>query len=298
MNAPRVRMRLGFTLIELLVVIAIVATLIGLLLPAVQQVRETSHRLACLNNLKQLGLALRAYEGTEGGFPPVGRWTTPTRTWVPEILPYIEQATVSFNLDADWDDPRNRNAVRNPIKTLLCPSASANRYDNYSYPDVGGAAGDYAATNGVNAGFYAATGIPPVEPQGWNGPMDRDRKMPIAEIIDGMSNTFLVVENAGRPELWQRGKRVSGSSNNPSWADPDYQVSLDGSSFASGVFSWFGPCVINCTNDNEVYSFHRSGATILFADGSARLIGNSVDYRVFAALFTRAGGEEIPAGTY
>jgi hypothetical protein len=97
------------------------------------------------------------------------------------------------------------------------------------------------------------------------------------------------------PELRQRGMCVKRSSDSPSWADPDYQVSLDGASSASGAFAWFGPCVINCTNDNEVYSFHR-GANILFAGRSARLMGNSVDYCVFEALFSRAAARRFRWG--
>src|SRR5262245_11604920 len=129
--------RRGITLIELLVVIAIIAVLLGLLLAAVQKVREAASRIRCANNLKQIGLALHNYHDVCDRFPPAGTGLAmpdpryPNHGPWPFLLPYLEQQQLyrQYRLDVSWYDPPNEAARTKPLRILQCPSAEPDRIE-------------------------------------------------------------------------------------------------------------------------------------------------------------------------
>ncbi len=223
----------GFTLIELLVVIAIIAVLIALLLPAVQQAREAARRTQCVNNLKQLGLALFNYESSNGCLPPAGQSSNysvspPQNQYVdgaysvfPRILTYLDQGNVynSINFSLDYNDLTGANytAASTVINVFLCPSSShsgGNRDNVASDPN----AGPYEILAGGGYGYtdYGATVYTDIDPNGLTGQPGSTPIVPyrnklarvdgalkqgmtmLSEVTDGLSQTILIAEDAGR----------------------------------------------------------------------------------------------------
>jgi prepilin-type N-terminal cleavage/methylation domain-containing protein/prepilin-type processing-associated H-X9-DG protein len=317
------RSRKAFTLIELLVVIAIIAVLLAILLPAVQKVREAANHMKCANNLKQLGLGLRLFEDAHGKFPP-GQANGPLpeagikkpdvhHGWAPFILPHIEQDNLfklyDFNAwSASWE---NQPVVAKQLPIFQCPSTpEQDRYMEFGVFTGGrkGACGDYAPTFGVDRALVDLRLIDRPEdqlifgtfssgPLVWEityypGILVPNRMTRLSEIRDGASNTILLTEDAGRPALWLAGHKVADNkvAGGP-WQAYNNGFVVRGSN-ADG--SSPGPCAINCTNENEVYSFHPGGANAVFADGHVQFLSQGMSIRTLAALVTRAGGEVVP----
>jgi prepilin-type N-terminal cleavage/methylation domain-containing protein/prepilin-type processing-associated H-X9-DG protein len=294
-------MRRGFTLIELLVVIAIIAVLIGLLLPAVQKVREAANRSKCTSNLKQLALALHQYENLHGKFPPAqvvgpfweaGVTAQVNHGWGPFILPFIEQQELAriYRWDYFQYAPENQEIASRPLKIFQCPSAQPDRFMTHGVFAYGGrgACTDYAPTEEVDSVLVDLDLVDPVG--AYKGIMAQNLMSRHNDILDGTSNTILLSEDAGRPRQWHTGK--PGADNALAgcpWTGGANSIILQGSSF-DGV-TRPGPCPMNCNNNREVYSFHPGGANAVFADGSVHFLKAGMSIRVLAALFTRAGGE-------
>jgi prepilin-type N-terminal cleavage/methylation domain-containing protein/prepilin-type processing-associated H-X9-DG protein len=248
--------RKAFTLIELLVVIAIIAILIGLLLPAVQKVREAAARMSCQNNLKQMGLAIHNYAGVYGELPPSHNATD---GWPALILPYIEQGNLysQYTPGLGYDQGANALAITYQIKIFACPSApdQGSRFQITQSPSGYGSAVqlpammgivDYGAVNQVFDGFYIANGLPVPSgyPSSCLGPLQPNKSIPILAITDGTSNTIMIAEDAGEPSSFVLGKpdtitRPPGSNiikkegvGQPTpdwgWGDPGFAYSING----------------------------------------------------------------------
>jgi prepilin-type processing-associated H-X9-DG protein len=295
----RAKRRTALTLLEVLVVITIVGLLTGLLLPAVQQARAAARRTECLNNLRQIGLALLQEESAHGSFPP-GSVSHPCyHSWVPFILPFLEQQALAdqYQWAVSWDNPANDPVITSPLRVMVCPAAPSGRV-GYTRPgaDLGRGVGDYSAINDVAPGNVFLSSPPAPDPTRL-GVLRHDVRTRMTDIIDGTSSTLMVAESAGRPQVWQAGQFL-GNIVNPfcAWANPFREIQLTGSSPDGSITP--GPCAINCTNNLQVYAFHAGGANFLFADGSSRLIRASIDLNVLSALVTRAAGETVSPADY
>ncbi len=301
--------RPAFTLIELLVVIAIIAILIGLLLPAVQKVREAAARMSCQNNLKQHGLGLHNYADTNNGRFPSTRTNAPSSkfgAWTIHVLAYIEQGNLGrvYDQTQRWDTSANLDKAMLSLKLYKCPSAPDGRTAFSGGATAGRVMGpmDYIVIHQVRNRFWVGAGIP-APGRDLPGAMENGLPVAITSITDGTSNTILITEAGGRPDYYALGKRQPGSvpsGEGAGWSDPDgVSGSLDGSNPTTGavngggVASGGGTCSIMCTNDSEPYSMHTGVMNACMADGSVRTIKRETSPAIIGALFTRDGGEVI-----
>jgi prepilin-type N-terminal cleavage/methylation domain-containing protein/prepilin-type processing-associated H-X9-DG protein len=296
--------RSAFTLIELLVVIAIISVLIGLLLPAVQKVRESANRMKCKNNLKQIGLALHQYHDRMGAFPPGYQSQVasdnsdlgPGWGWAAFLLDDVEQGNLKrrIRFDLQISDPANA-AVRVTAPPLfMCPSES--QTDRFTVVDAGGAPicdvarGSYVAMNGVLGVSNDAFDN--------NGVFLRNSAFRIADIRDGLSNTLFVGERCtSMSSTTWTGAVTNGVV--PAVRYPDPADQLANAEAAPALVLSHGsrdhlpnnPLVFDA---DATASFHTQGVNFLFGDGSVHSISNTINGAVYEALLTRAGGEAVP----
>jgi prepilin-type processing-associated H-X9-DG protein len=282
----------GFTVVELLTVLAIIALLTALLLPAIQAAREAARRSQCTSHLRQWGAATLSYEALHREFPPGCRYEQPRSSIFPFLFPFIEQENIPYDRSLSFGDLRNRRAESARIEILICPSTpGGDRYDASRHFRAG--VGDYTPTHGVSTVYCLSAGWPLFNPPNHNGILT-EIPCRAAAVRDGLSQTSLFVEDAGRPLLWRMMRPADGLAANAAWPDPEYGMLLDGSdNQLQGSGQGNGLCVMNCTNDNEPMSFHPGGVHLVFGDGSVRFASEQVEPRVFAAFITRASGDSI-----
>ncbi|QDT46900.1 hypothetical protein Pan258_09250 [Symmachiella dynata] len=305
----------GFTLIELLVVIAVLGILIALLLPAIQQVRESARRMQCSNNLRQIGIAFHNYESTYRVFPKGGagvahltdpgirsRWTL---SWGAALLPYLDQQSLyqTINQNEPYLHADNVTPGQTVLSIFRCPSARQGALlrpngdtpgspTKFARTDYGGNYGErglrcYPDTNCQNnySEFGDTSGV-------GRGVMliGTDPSIGLNNILDGTTNTFLVGEAPeGLHSIWMGHKNVF-----------DQSVPLNAKVETGSLWQSCHPIFASqegefCDFGQEFHSYHTGGVHFLAVDGSARFVSENISLQVLAALLSRAGQEVVSA---
>lgn len=317
------RLRLGFTLVELLVVIAIIGILIGLLLPAVQQVREAARRTQCANNIRQLALAAHSFESALRHFPDPAPGSLEGYSLLAKTLPYVEQANLHDRIDFDenlltglpWRPDINSiyvTLVGQRLPILECPSDGGSPFLEENGTTWAGS--NYFGNSGT------ATGVLYVTSQPTDGLFWRGSKTTFASITDGTSNTVMFAETLfgmrGDPttELLNaqtQQARVNGGAPGSVTAEElvtrtptSYEGRRAGQwirnlPYQGMVNSFFLPnsrqpdVVFHGDSMSASRSNHSGGVNISLCDGSTRFVSETVDLQTWRNLFQRNDGEVL-----
>jgi hypothetical protein len=303
----------------LLVLLGILLVLTSLLIPAVVKAREASGRARCANNLRRIGEACIGFENTYGFFPSSIKELGPQRSWAMQILPWIEQEELArqYDYEKPWYDTANAEAVRQQVPLFYCPSTpygprTASGTANIKTTDANGdpvrtqvdfadaACTDYAVIHQVRKEAFGRGFVEKAGP----GMLAEDLFPRRSDVPDGLGNTLMVVEAAGRPDEWMRGQRTR-TDVKPAdavLASRDNDFSLRGFAWDEATQTYSnkhcGTCAINCSNVEGVYAFHNGGAQAVLGDGSVRFLRQDLPTHLLARLVTRDGGETVDWNDY
>jgi prepilin-type N-terminal cleavage/methylation domain-containing protein/prepilin-type processing-associated H-X9-DG protein len=284
----------GFTLVELLVVIFVIAILTAILIPAVQSAREASRRTQCVNNLKQIGVAIGSHEGSHGRLPP-GYLASqlkfvPAVGWSAFLLPDLDQAALynTLNFQESLQFPMQMTARETSLSVFLCPSSGRSGPVRFGFTgwSIGGS--DVAPSQYLgSSGFFDKAHLA----DDADGVFFHNSRVSVRDISDGTGTTLFVGERSRRlaDAAWLGAIFVPVGTfcTDPAWPSSDCQPT------SMLVLGWPDPPSAQLAGADGFFSDHPGVCNFLFGDGSVRPIKQTVSPQVFLSLSTRAGGEVV-----
>jgi prepilin-type N-terminal cleavage/methylation domain-containing protein/prepilin-type processing-associated H-X9-DG protein len=308
-SASASRLGRGFTLIELLVVIAIIGVLVALLLPAVQAAREAARRTQCLNNLKQIGVAMHIYHGAFDTFPPgyisntqgnqpTGQDIGPGWGWGAMLLDQLDQRALynSVNFSFLTSAPASQTVRRTGLSVFLCPSNAGSS----GLLTVTDGSGNFLVGDLFPGQYVAVAGQwePEEFPAPNNGIFCRNSRIGLRDITDGSSTTLMSGERSQNVAnaTWVGMVPFGQACNNPNWPVQDCEASnvlVLGHTGPSPDEQWIDVPNNKKAGADDFHSLHPGGCNFLFADGSVRFLKETINPLVYSYLATRAGGEVV-----
>lgn len=291
----------AFTLVELLVVIGIIAVLLGLLIPAVQAARATARKLQCTNNMKQIGLAAHYYHNLYDQFPP-SKWgiqdisdSRIKHHILSFLLPFLEQQHLHEQIDfgKHWF---NNEATKIRLPVYLCPESPKQfHYGKHEY-----FTGDYTVAEEMERTkektkplFDNGIVTERIRPYGLYGMLQppEERIVSIVSVTDGISNTIMFSECAARPFVYQEGRQFVD--------EEPKERKKSGADWSSNIAPFYirescgagGTQLFNCTNKNEIYSFHHGGSNFCYGDGAVHFLLETIHPEIFISIFTAYAGD-------
>jgi prepilin-type processing-associated H-X9-DG protein len=301
--------RRGFAVVDVAVTLVMLALLVSLALPAMQKARQTAAKVQCESNLQAIGRGVQSFAAANNQMLPYNQLTAPIGSWNTQLLPFLgeEKLAREYNPGHDWwaaANSPNRAVAATRVGFFQCPAVPRpERFVLTNDPETDGQSFQAAPTDYVgSAAAYYQDNQPKNLYPGAMHHRTLVKRLRTPDIVDGTSQTLLIVEMADKPNSWQAGKLIEDRSDKPQstsisgqWAAPNWNHLR---SFSTDGKTPFGPCAVNCSNSASIYGFHPGGANVLFVDGSVRFVKAGMSQEILIALVSYSGGEVLSPDDY
>jgi prepilin-type processing-associated H-X9-DG protein len=285
------------------------AVVLAIASPAVLRSRDAARKAQCASHLQAIGRAAAGFSEAHNQAIPYNQLSSPTGSWNTQLLPYLDKNELALKYSPAhewWESSKseNRTVAASRVDTFICPaSPHPDRRVLTMDPETEGQSFLAGPTDYVgSAGAYYQDNQQSSLHPGAMHHRTLTRRLRLPDIVDGTSQTLLIVEMADKPNSWKAGVLADDRSDKPQspslsgqWAAPNWNHLR---SYSKDGKTQFGNCAVNCSNSASIYGFHPDGANVLLVDGSVRFLSDKMSQELLIALVSYAGGEPISPDDY